>query len=118
MVRATPFAMMMKTAKHTLHAISDHGSDLASTIGAGTVDLAKRVGSGTAHLAQRIGPRRGLISLVVMAAAIGGSIVLVRYLRARKANAEVDAAGDEVVSGTKAPNSRAGKSTQASAVTH
>jgi hypothetical protein len=112
--------MMMKTAKHTLHAISDHGSDLASTIGSGTVDLAKRVGSGTANLAKRIGPRRGVISLVVMAAAIGGSIVLVRYLRSRKANAPVDVAEDDVVSGTKAPSARSGKSTTASAtpVTH
>lgn len=112
------FAMMMKTAKHTLHAISDHGSDLAHTIGSGTADLAKRVGSGTANLAKRIGPRRGVISLVVMAAAIGGSIVLVRYLRARKANGAVDIHEDDIVSGAKAPSARTGKSTPASAVTH
>jgi hypothetical protein len=107
---------MMKTAKHTFHTITDHGGELASSIGSGTVDLAKRFGSGTASLAKRIGPRRGVISLVVMAAAIGGSIVLVRYLRARKANAELDMTEDDKASAGRSPAARPGKSTQPSAM--
>lgn len=86
---------MMKTVKHTIHVIGDHGSDLASE----TVDLARRFGSGTVDLARQIGPRRGLIGLVVVAAAIGGSIVLVRYLRARKADSEREITADDMSNG-------------------
>src|SRR6266850_1688802 len=85
---------MMNTVKHAIYTIGDRGSDLAKTIGCETADLAKRVGgttadlakragSSTSDLAKRIGPKRGLIGLAVLAAAIGGSIVLVRYLKAR-----------------------------------
>jgi hypothetical protein len=74
---------MMQTVKHTLHSFGDRGGDFAKTIGSGTADLAKRFGSETADLAKRIGPRRGLIGLAALAVAIGGSVVLVRYLRAR-----------------------------------
>jgi hypothetical protein len=66
-------------------------ADLAKQFGSGTADLAKQFGSGTADLAKRIGPKRGLIGLAVLAAAIGGAVVLVRYLRARNADAELDA---------------------------
>jgi hypothetical protein len=83
---------MMKTVKHTFTSIGDHSGDLARTIGSGTADLARRFGGGTAGLAKRIGPRRGLLGLAVLAAAIGGSVVLVRYLRARTAE-RVDADG-------------------------
>jgi hypothetical protein len=77
---------MMKTVKHTFTSIGDHGGDFARTIGSGTVGLARRVGDGTAGLARRIGPRRALIGLAVAAVTIGGTIVLVRYLRARNAD--------------------------------
>jgi hypothetical protein len=77
---------MMKTVKHTFTSIGDHGGDFARTIGAGTVDLARRVGDGTTGLARRIGPRRALIGLAVAAVAVGGTIVLLRYLRARNAD--------------------------------
>ena len=77
---------MMKTVKHTITSIGDHSGDLARTIGSGTAGLARRVGGGTAGLARRIGPRRALIGLAVAAVAIGGSIVVVRYLRARRAD--------------------------------
>lgn len=108
---------MMKTVKHTIHSIGDTGGDFAKTIGSGTVDLAHRggdfakaIGSGTADLAQRfgigssslakrIGTRRGLLGIVVVAAAVGGSIMLVRYLRARKAAAETDITSDDLASG-------------------
>jgi hypothetical protein len=79
--------MMMKTVKHTLSSIGDHGGELVTTVGAGTAGLARRLGGGTAGLAKRIGPRHALIGIAVAAAAIGGSIVVVRYLRARRAAA-------------------------------
>jgi hypothetical protein len=90
---------MMKTVKHTIYSIGDTGGDLARTIGSDTVDLARRFGGGAATLAKRVGPKRGLLGLVVIAAAIGGSIVLVRYLRSRKANSEVDITSDDVLNG-------------------
>ena len=90
---------MMKTVKHTIYSIGDTGGDLARTIGSDTVDLARRFGGGAASIAKRVGPKRGLIGLVVVAAAIGGSIVLVRYLRSRKANSEVDISADDVLNG-------------------
>jgi hypothetical protein len=86
---------MMNTVKHTFHSIGDRGGDFARTIGSDTAVLARRVGSGTASLAKRIGPRRGLIALAVVAAAIGGSIVVARILRARKRDGRVVMPGDE-----------------------
>jgi len=76
---------MMKTVKHTFTSIGDHSGEIARTIGSGTADLARRFGGGTASLARRVGPRRALIGFAVAAVAIGGSIVLARYLRARNA---------------------------------
>jgi len=78
---------MMKTVKHTLHTIGDRSGDFADfarTVGSETTDLAKRFGHETSRFAKRVGPRRGLIGLAVLAAAIGGSVMLARYLRARK----------------------------------
>jgi len=89
---------MMKTVKHTFSSIGDRGGDIAS----GTVDLAKRFGSGTAGLAKKIGPRRGLLGLAVFVAAVGGSVVLIRYLRSRKADADLDVTGDSKFSATNA----------------
>jgi hypothetical protein len=90
---------MMKTVKETMYSIGDQSGEFAKTIGSGTVDLAHRFGIGSAGLARRIGTRRGLLGLVAIAAAVGGSIVLVRYLRARKANAAVDITSDDVSNG-------------------
>ena len=65
-------------------------SDLAKRVGDTTSDLAKRVGDGTVDIARRVGPKRGIIGFIVLGAAIGGSIYLIRYLRAR--SAELDGA--------------------------
>lgn len=63
-------------------------ADAARWVGGNTADLAKRVGGGTADLAKRVGPKRGIIGLVVLGAAITGGIFLVRYLRERSEEAE------------------------------
>jgi len=84
--------MMMKTAKHTLSSFGDRSGEIVRTIGSGTADIARRFGDGTTILARRIGPRRALIGFAIAAVAIGGSIVLIRYLRARSAEG---LAGDE-----------------------
>ena len=77
--------MKMKTVKTTFYTLGDRTSDLARTLGDETFGLARRFGDGTASLAKRVGPKRGLIGLAVAVAAIGGSILLVRYLKARNA---------------------------------
>jgi hypothetical protein len=83
--------MMTKTVRHTISTIGDRSGDLARTIGSGTAGLARRVGDGTSDLARRIGTRRALFGLALIGVAIGGSIVVVRYLRARRARNEMDA---------------------------
>jgi hypothetical protein len=80
---------MLNTMKHAMH-----------TIGDGTGDLAKRLGSGTADLAKRIGPKRAIIGIVIAGVVVGGSIFLVRYLRARKEDLPMEGE-DEQVQGRK-----------------
>ena len=75
---------MTNTVKHTIHLIGDRGGDFARSVGSGTVDLARRVGDGTATFVRDVGPRRAVIGLAIAAVAIGGSIFLIRYLRARR----------------------------------
>ena len=94
--------MKMKTVKTTFYTLGDRTTDLARTIGDETVDLARRFGDGTMTLAKRVGPKRGLIGLAVLAAAVGGSIMLIRYLKAR--NAEQAIAGDDANDETGASN--------------
>jgi len=95
---------MMQTAKHTFHSIGDRGGDLVKTVGSGTAGLARRFGNGTASLARQVGIKRGLIGLAVLAAAVGGSVVVVRYLRAR--NADRGFGSDELGSEDTAARSR------------
>ena len=105
---------MMKTVRHTIHTIGDRGGDFARTVGSETTDLARRFGHETSRLAKRVGPRRGLIGLAMLAAAIGGSVVLARYLRARKLRNLRDvnetgadtSAGHPTKSGTRPPAQR------------
>lgn len=75
---------MMNTVRDTFSSIGDRGGDIARGFGSGTAQLARRVGGGTADLARDIGPRRALIGLAVAALAIGGTIAVMRYLRARR----------------------------------
>jgi len=79
---------MMNTVRDTFQSIGDRSGDFARSVGSGTVDLARRVGDGTVDLARQIGPRRALIGLAVAAVAIGGTVLVMRYLRARRAEAE------------------------------
>jgi len=116
---------MMKSVKHTIYSLGDRGGDFARAIGSdsydlarrfgsGSADLAKHLGSGTADIAKRIGPKRGLIGLAVLAAAIGGTVVLVRYLRARNADAALDGESDESVESRNQRNRRRGRAQHSS----
>jgi hypothetical protein len=81
---------MMNTVRDTFSSIGDRGGEIARSLGSGTADLARRVGSGTSDIARQIGPRRALIGLAIAAVAIGGSILVVRYLRARREREGLD----------------------------
>lgn len=96
--------MTTKTIRHTFHSIGDQGSDVARAIGSGTshmarrfgsgsADVARRFGSGTADVARRIGPWRALIGLAVIGAAVGGGVLLARYVRARRAEQAANEGG-------------------------
>ena len=74
----------MNTVRDTFSSIGDRGGDIARSVGSSTAGIARRVGSGTADIARHIGPRRALIGFAIAAVAIGGSILVMRYLRARR----------------------------------
>lgn len=111
---------MMNTVRDTFHSIGDRSGDLAKSFGSSTADLAKsfgsstadlaksfgsstaelarRFGDGTADIAKQIGTRRALIGLAVAAVAIGGTVMVIRYLRARRVDEGLDV-DDESISG-------------------
>lgn len=76
---------MMEFAKDLVSNIGGSTADFAKMLGGNTADIAKRVGSGGAKLAKDIGPKRGLLGLALVVAAVGSGIYLARYLRARAA---------------------------------
>jgi hypothetical protein len=86
---------MMNTVRDTFSSIGDRGGELARGVGSGTAELARRVGSGTASVARRVGPRRALIGLAIAAVAIGGTIFVLRLLRARRERDEAIDLGEE-----------------------
>lgn len=88
---------MLKTVKNAMY-----------TIGDGTGHLAKRVGSGTADLAKRIGPKRAIIGVAVIGVVVAGSIILVRYLRARKDDLPLEGGDEELRGRTQKRGARRG----------
>jgi hypothetical protein len=64
--------------------------EIIFTVGDTTGSFAKSVGSRTVDIAKYVGAKRALIGLAVIAAAVGGSIVLVRYLRRREEELEIE----------------------------
>src|SRR5215510_10558200 len=76
---------MKHMVRDTFYSIGDRSGDFAKTIGSSTADLARRFSDGTVDLARRVGPRRALIGVAMAAIAIGGTILLVRFLRSRRA---------------------------------
>ena len=79
---------MLNTVKEIIYTVGDSTGSFAKSMGLTTADLAKNVGAGTVALAKDIGPKRALIGAAILAAAIGGGIVLVRYLRRRELERE------------------------------
>ncbi len=99
---------MMENAKDLVSSIGSATADFAKWFGGGTADVAKRVGSGTADVAKRVGggtvdiakkvgPKRGLLGLLAIGVAVGGTIYLVRYLRERAESQELDENGQKPI---------------------
>ena len=86
---------MKHMVRDTFHSFGDRGGHVAKTIGSSTAQLARRLGDGTTGLARRVGSRRALIGLAMAAVAIGGTVLLVRYLRARRAGNSVGVLREE-----------------------
>ena len=87
-------AIAMHPVKDVIQTIGSVG-DLAKRVGSNSAALAKRVGTRTSHIAREVGPKRTLIGLAIAGVAIGGTIFLVRYLRARKAERSVESEPNE-----------------------
>jgi len=86
---------MKNMVRDTFSSIGDRGGELARNVGSGGADLARRVGNGTASIARQIGPRRALFGLAIAAVAVGGSILVMRYLRARRERDRLDRDRDD-----------------------
>ncbi len=81
---------MMKTVKEIIYTVGDSTGSFAKNVGLTSADWARSIGSGTRDLARQIGPRRALIGFAILAAAVGGSILVVRYLRRREEARELE----------------------------
>jgi hypothetical protein len=69
--------------------VKGSAADLAKNVKGSAADLAKNVSRSTAKIAKQVGPKRGLIGLAVFGGLIAGTVVLVRYLRARQEENEL-----------------------------
>ena len=80
---------MLKEVKEVIYTVGDATGSFAKAFGLTTADVAKSVGKRSAGLIEDLGPRRVLIGAALLAAAVGGGLLLVRYLRQRE-QAELD----------------------------
>jgi hypothetical protein len=92
---------MKNMVRDTFSSIGDRGSDIARSVGTGTAQFARRFGSGTADMAREIGPRRALVGLAIAAVAIGGTILVVRMLRARRERDVIDLGEEDLTAASR-----------------
>ena len=85
---------MLESMKNAALTIGTPVGDAAKSFAAGTTSLARRVGGATVDTARRIGPKRALLGLAIAGVVVGGTILLVRYLRDRDEEQD-DAEGTE-----------------------
>ena len=120
---------MMATVKDLVSSIGN--SDLVRRFGGGNshrarkargsaARLAKQAGGSAVGLARKIGPKRGLIGLAAVGAAVG-TVYLVRYLRAHRAEGDegiIDASGEATSGRRSGKQTRAERKAANAAITH
>ncbi|HLL23806.1 MAG TPA: hypothetical protein VK427_16825, partial [Kofleriaceae bacterium] len=82
---------MLNTVKDFFSSAADVTLPFARSVGVSSTDLVKSFGAGTVSIAKDIGPKRALIGFAIVAAAVGGGILLARYLRTREDDQQDDA---------------------------
>lgn len=92
----------LDVASDIARSVGSSAADLAKRSGSSASDLAKAAGGSAVVIAKKVGPKRALIGLAVIGAAIGG-YYLVRYLRE-----EVEE-GDEEFEASEEPQTAAGR---------
>jgi hypothetical protein len=107
---------MMKQARNFTHTIADGASDFAKRAADVTSDAAKRAADATTDLAKAIGPKRGLIGLAAIGVAVGGTILVRRYLRNR--SDVIASEGDQGFAVTNKKNRKVAKPSDRGAHTH
>ena len=75
---------MLNSVKEVIYTVGDSTGSFAKSLGLHTADIAKMVGTGSVKVAKEIGPQRALIGAAILAVAVGGSVLLVKYLRRRE----------------------------------
>lgn len=75
---------MRNSVKEIIYTVGDSTGTFARSVGRNSSRLARRVGKRSASLARDIGPARLLVGAAMLAVAIGGGVLLVRYLRQRE----------------------------------
>ena len=75
---------MLNTVKEVIYTVGDSTGSFAKSLGLHSADIARTVGTRSVKVAKDIGPQRALIGAAILAVAVGGSIMVVKYLRRRE----------------------------------
>lgn len=80
---------MLDQVKEVIYSVRDSTSSIAKSLGITTADIAKSAGMGGVGLVKILGARRVLLGAGLLSVAVGGGVIVVRYLR-RREQAELD----------------------------
>lgn len=86
---------MRNKMKNSTQSMGDDTGDFASRFGSHTADFARRFGDRSSELVNRVGPGRALVGIALFGAILGGSLLIIRYLRARRDELPYEVEGEE-----------------------
>jgi hypothetical protein len=119
-VSSIDLAKRLDVAADIARSVGNSAAQLAKRSRRSASDLAKTAGGSAVVMAKKVGPRRALIGLAVVGAAIGG-IYLVRYLRANRdedLEFEADEEPQTAAGRRQRKETRAKRKANAAAITH